>query len=108
MDDVAVLEVYSGQRATNLGADLELLDRGKLAKEAKSGVDFPQQRLAHHHLWQVGRSNGRNRFALTIRIGQPCRSDDGDDQGCRCAGKQSASGDVCARHRSIPWELLRS
>ena len=35
VDDVAVLEVDSGQRAADLGAQLDLLDRRELTKEAQ-------------------------------------------------------------------------
>ena len=34
MGDVPILEVNSGKRAADLGAQLKLLDRGKLTKEA--------------------------------------------------------------------------
>jgi hypothetical protein len=34
MDDVPILEVYSGKRAAHLSAELNLVDRGKLTKEA--------------------------------------------------------------------------
>jgi hypothetical protein len=57
-DDVAVLEIYSGQSAADLGAELNLIDRGKLAKKAQPGIDLARERLAHHDL-RKGRSSGR-------------------------------------------------
>ena len=77
MDDVPILEVYSGKRAADLGAQLNLLDRGKLTKEALSGINLALERLAHDDLRKGRRSRG-GCVALTIRIGQPCSRDDGD------------------------------
>src|SRR5262252_7598472 len=77
MDDVPILEVYSGKRAADLGAQLNLLDRGKLTKEARSGINLALERLAHDDLRKGRRSRG-GCVALTIRIGQPCSRDDGD------------------------------
>ena len=34
MDDLPILEVYSRERAAHLSAELYLVDRGKLTKEA--------------------------------------------------------------------------
>src|SRR6184192_2142987 len=45
MDDVPILEVYSGKRAADLGAQLNLLDRGKLTKEAHWNQPRAQARL---------------------------------------------------------------
>jgi len=77
MDDVPILEVYSGKRTADLGAQLNLLDRGKLTKEAQSGINLALERLAHDDLRKGRRSRG-GCVALTIRIGQPCSRDDGD------------------------------
>ena len=78
MDDVPVLEVYSGKRAADLGAQLNLLDRGKLTKEAQSGINLALERLAHHDLRKGRRTSRGGCVAPTIRIGQPCSRDDGD------------------------------
>src|SRR5262245_14959446 len=50
MDDVPILEVYCGKRAADLGAQLNLLDRGKLTKEALSGINLALEQLAHDDL----------------------------------------------------------
>ena len=68
MDDVPILEVYSGKRAADLGAQLELLDRGKLTKETQSGFNLALERLAHHDLRKGHRTNRGGRVAPTIRI----------------------------------------
>src|SRR5262249_45348911 len=69
MDDVPILEVYSGKRAADLGAQLNLLDRGKLTKEAQSGINLALERLAHQG-WGRGRRSRRGGcVALTMRIG---------------------------------------
>src|SRR5262245_31354361 len=98
MDDVPILEVYSGKRAADLGAQLNLLDRGKLTKEALSGINLALERLAHDDLRKGRRSRG-GCVALTIRIGQPCSRDD-NGQGRNCPSKQRASGDVLRCHRN--------
>ena len=56
MDDVPILEVDASQCAADLRAQLNLLDRGKLTKEAQSGINLAHERLAHHDL-RKGRSN---------------------------------------------------
>ena len=86
MDDVPILEVYSGKRAADLGAQLNLLGCGKLTKEAQSGINLALERLAHDDLRKGRRSRG-GCVALTIRIGQPCSRDDGDGQDRNCASK---------------------
>jgi hypothetical protein len=50
MDDVPILEAYSGERAADLSAELNLVDRRKLAEEAQARVKLAYQGLAHHHL----------------------------------------------------------
>ena len=72
VDDVAVLEVYSGQRAADLGAQLDLLDGGELTEEAQPRADLAHQRLADHDLGKRGRSDRGDSIALTIRVGEPC------------------------------------
>src|SRR5215469_3784769 len=74
MDDVPILEVYAGKRAADLGAQLKLLDRGKLTKEALSGINPALEWSANHDLRKGRRSSGC--VALTIRIGDPCSRDD--------------------------------
>jgi hypothetical protein len=51
-----ILEVDASQCAADLRAQLNLLDRGKLTKEAQSGINLAHERLAHHDL-RKGRSN---------------------------------------------------
>src|SRR5436190_18911462 len=70
MDDVPILEVYSGKRAADLGAQLNLLDRGKLTKEAHWNQPRAQaacsRRLAGG-LWEqrrLRRSDDTNRPAM--------------------------------------------
>jgi hypothetical protein len=69
MDDVPILEVYSGKRAADLGAQLHLLDRGKLTKKAQSGINLALERLAYDDLRKGRRSSRGGGIALTIRIG---------------------------------------
>ena len=69
MDDVPILEVYSGKRAADLGAQLHLLDRGKLTKEAQSGINLALERLAYDDLRKGGRSSRGGGIPLTMRIG---------------------------------------
>src|SRR5262249_13149421 len=69
MDDVPILEVYSGKRAADLGAQLNLLDCGKLTKEARLGTTLGLGRLAHADLGRGRRSSRGGRIALTIRMG---------------------------------------
>src|SRR5215468_3969669 len=66
MDDVPILEVYSCKRAADLGAQLNLLDRGKLTKEALSGINLALERLAHHDLRKGRRSSRGGCVALTM------------------------------------------
>src|SRR5262245_44557413 len=69
MDGVTVLEMYSGQRAADLGADLELLDRGKLTEEAQPRTNLPRQRPAHDDSRKRRRgSRDGGSAALAIRI----------------------------------------
>ena len=66
MDDVPILEVYSGKRAADLGAQLNLLDRGELTKEAQSGINLALERLAYDDLRKGRRSSRGGCVALTI------------------------------------------
>jgi hypothetical protein len=58
--------VYSGKRAADLGTQLHLLDRGKLTKEAQSGIDVALERLAYDDLWKGRRSSRGGCVALKI------------------------------------------
>src|SRR5215510_11995647 len=87
MDDVPILEVYSGKRAADLSAQLNLLYRGKLTKEAQPGINLALERLAHDDLGKGRRTSRGGGGALTIRIGQPCSDNTGDGQGRNCASK---------------------
>src|SRR5215470_8068512 len=99
MDDVPILEVYSGKRAADLGAQLNLLNRGKLTKKAESGINLALKRLAHDDLRKGRRGNGGGSVSLTIRITDPCSRDD-NGQGRNCPSKRRASGDVLRCHRN--------
>src|SRR5215471_12105901 len=46
MDDVPILEVYTGERAADLGSLLYLFDRRELAKEAETRIELANERLA--------------------------------------------------------------
>ena len=61
MDDLSILEMDLGQRAADLGPQLDAIDRRKLAEEADPRVDIAQQRLAHCHGAQAA-SAPRQRF----------------------------------------------
>jgi hypothetical protein len=78
LNDVAVSEMYLREGATHLRAQLDLLDRGELAKEPKPGINLAQQRLAHHHFGKSRRRGGGGYIALTIRIGPPCSRHNGE------------------------------
>src|SRR5215831_9401924 len=79
MDNVSILEVYSSKRAAHLSAELNLVDRGKLTKEAQSRIKLAHERLAHNHLPKWRRAGGGGSIAFTIRISQPSKTD-----GCDC------------------------
>ena len=66
MDDVPIFEVYSGKRAADLGTQLHSLDRGKLTKEAQSGIDVALERLAYDDLRKGRRSSRGGCVALKI------------------------------------------
>ena len=80
MDDVPILEVYAGKRAADLSAELNLVDRRKLAEEAQARIEVAYQWLAHGYLreWLLRREGGRAVYA--IGFGNPrdcCDRDDG-------------------------------
>src|SRR5215469_15483654 len=79
MDNVSILEVHCSKRAAHLSAELNLVDRGKLTKEAQSRIKLAHERLAHHYLrkWFWGGLDGS--IAFTIRISQPSKA-----AGCDC------------------------
>src|SRR6516165_12403547 len=79
MDDVPIPEVYSSKRAAHLSAELNLVDRGKLTKEAQSRIKLAHERLAHHHLPKWRRAGLGGSIAFTIRISEPSKTD-----GCDC------------------------
>ena len=68
MNDISILEIDADQRPADLGAELDLLNRGKLTNETQPRVT--RQRLAHHDL-REGRS--RRRCRCVTRIAEPCR-----------------------------------
>src|SRR5260370_18651276 len=79
MDDVPILEVYSGKCAAHLSAELNLVDRRKLTEEAQARIKLAYQRFAHHHFRKWSRAGGAGSIAFTIRIGQPSKAG-----GCDC------------------------
>src|SRR5215510_1126438 len=58
MDDVPILEGYSGRCAGALGAQANLITRGKVSQEAQSGITLALERLAHDDLREGRRSRG--------------------------------------------------
>jgi hypothetical protein len=66
MDDVPILEVYSGKGAADLGAQLNVLNRGKLTKEAQAGINLALERLAYDDLRKGRRSSRGGCVAPTI------------------------------------------
>src|SRR5258708_26132625 len=66
MDDVPILEVYSGKRAAHLGAQLNVLNRGKLIKEAQARINLALERLAYDDLRKGRRSSRGGCVAPTI------------------------------------------
>ena len=75
MDDVPILEVYSRKRAADLSAELNLVDRRKLAEEAQPRIKLAYQRLAHHHLRKCFWGGLDGCIAFTIRISEPSKAD---------------------------------
>jgi hypothetical protein len=66
MDDVPILEVYSGKRAADLGAQLDLAHGRELAQELDPGADVALQRCADGNARQRssrGRTGGRRQQA---------------------------------------------
>ena len=86
MDNVPILEVYVRKCAAHLGAELYLLDRGKLTKETQSRIKLAHERLARGHLreWRLLRSGIRAVYA--IRFGNP-RDCGGRDDSCTSSPK---------------------
>ena len=81
MDYVPILEVYSGKRAADLGAELNLIDRRKLAKEAQARIELAYERLAYGYLheWLLQRRGAWVVYA--IGFGNP-RDCGGRDDSC--------------------------
>jgi hypothetical protein len=73
VDDVAILEVDSRQRAAHLGAELDLLDRRELTKEAEPRLHHPRERLAYDHLRNRRGQRRYRSVAPAIEISQRCR-----------------------------------
>jgi len=80
MHDVPILEIYSGQCAAHLGAQFDLVDRGKLPKEAQPRIKLVHERLAHRDLRKSGLGAGRS-GACATRMERPSNPD-GDDRYC--------------------------
>jgi hypothetical protein len=76
MNDVSILEIDPGQRAADLSAELDAVDRGKLTKEAQPGTNLAHERLADHNLRERTRSTSSGRVAPRVRTGEPCRRDE--------------------------------
>ena len=93
MDDVPILEVYSGERAADLGAQLDLLDRGELTKKAQPRIDLAHERLADDDLRKGRRSRQRRRH----------RSDDTSRRAMQSRRRQWLS-----RQRPTAWPVKRS
>src|SRR4029079_18488123 len=51
VDDLAVLEVYLSQRASDLRAEFDVIHRRELAKADDLRVDGAPARFADRHLW---------------------------------------------------------
>src|SRR5215469_17428308 len=101
MDDVSILEVYSRERAAHLSAELNRVDRRKLAKEAQSRIKLAHERLAHHYLRKCFWGGLDGSIAFAIRISQPSKAD-----GCNCC---PCSNPQSRRQPSVsPLPLLSS
>ena len=79
MDDIPILEVYSRERAADLSAELNLVDRRKLTEEAQPQIKLAHQWLAHGYLRErlLRREGGRAAYA--IGFGNPRDCCDRDD-----------------------------
>jgi hypothetical protein len=92
MDDVPILEVYSRKRAADLSAQLDIVDRRKLAKEAQACFKIAHERPAHSHLreWCWWRRGGWAFYA--VGVGKPY-DHNGRDYQCgdspKCAARRS-------------------
>src|SRR6516162_4471644 len=94
VDDISILEIDAGQRAADLGTELNLLDRGKLTQEAQPRINLALKRRAHHDL-RDGRSRRRRR--RVTRMNEPC-SERGDGKRCNCAREKGAFVHMYALH----------
>jgi hypothetical protein len=100
MDDVPILEFYSSKRAAHLSAELNVVDRRKLAEEAQPRIKLAHERLAHGHL-REWRSRRRGiRAAYGIRVSNPCN--------CNGCGRSCGSSPKLAPRRSCarPFSLI--
>ena len=81
MDDVPILEVYTGKRAADLSAELNLVDRRKLSKKAKPRIQIPNERLAHGYLreWLLRREGSSAVYAIGFDNPRDCG---GRDDSC--------------------------
>jgi hypothetical protein len=81
---LAVLEVDLGQRAANLGAEFDPVDRGKLAQRSHPCIDIMLQWRADGHHGGGGRRNGGLGFPPFVgrEIGQ--RNGNGSGHRSRC------------------------
>ena len=86
MDDVPILEVYTGKRAADLSAELNVVDCGELAKKAQARIELAYERLAYGYLreWRLRRKDARVVYA--IGFGNP-RDCGGRDDSCGSSPK---------------------
>jgi hypothetical protein len=73
--------VYSGKRAADLSAELNVVDCGELAKEAQPRIKVAYQRLAHGYLREWRLRRGGIGAVYAIRFGNP-RDCGGRDDSC--------------------------
>src|SRR5262249_5717445 len=109
VDDVSILEINPRQCPTDLGAQLDPLDRRKLTEESQSRINFAHERLAHDYLWKGRGSSRDGRVAPTRRISEPCSRDDGDGhtQAGRTSDQQSCLGHLRVSAEKMPALLTR-
>src|SRR5689334_10517222 len=100
MDNVSILEVYFSKRAPHLSAELNVVDRRKLAEEAQPRIKLAHERLAHGHLREWRSRRRRIRAVYGIRVSNPCNCDD-CDHSCGSSPKLAAR-----RSRARPFSLI--
>jgi len=100
VDDLPVLEMDFGERAADLGPELDPVDRRELAEEAGPGIDLALQGLADCHQ----RSRGRHRHRLACSAGRKSDVDKQRSKHRRCSDRGRSPGPPArSPRRLVEW-----